>query len=161
MMQKFFLSLMIILMAGCGGTLNQEQREFMREGMKSTKVRRVTPSQLTQAAWEKGTSIQKSIGPDTWLANHEQINSLQQETGTRIYLLKNPAELSGKPKEILEAYQSAEDPADLRENVQKIGLDSVLYTFPVTFERPDGSKVFSHAVAIGMSVKLIIQSLPK
>jgi hypothetical protein len=160
-MQKFFLGLMMILTAGCGGTLNQEQRDFMREGMKSTKVTRVSPSQLTQAAWEKGKAIQQAIGSDTWLAKQDQIAALQQETGTRIYLLKDAGVLTGKKKEILEAYQSAADPADLRENVQKIGQDSMFYTFPVTFERPDGSKVFSHAIAVDMSIKLIIRSLPK
>jgi hypothetical protein len=160
-MVKLFLGVTFLLLVGCGGTLNQEQREFMREGMQSTKVRRVTPSQLTQAAWEMGTKIQKAIGSDVWLADTAGMTSLRKETGARIYLLKDLNTLNGKEKEILEAYQQTPDPADLRENIQKIGQDSMLYTFPVTFERPDGSKVFSHSVAIGIPVKLIVRSMPK
>lgn len=64
-----------------------------------------------------------------------------------------------KAAEVWEAYVNAPDPGALQDNIQKIGADSILYTRPVTFERPDGSSVLSHAVAVMMAVKNVITGL--
>jgi hypothetical protein len=41
----------------------------------------------------------------------------------------------------------------------KLAGDSLLFTYPVGNERPDGSRPFSHAIAIKMSVKQIVLSI--
>ena len=158
------LSLVVLIsIFSCGGELSKEQREMLKTGMRTNKVRRVTPAQLTEAAFRQGGLIAKEIQEkDPNLIDPTFRSSIGKSYGARVYLLRSSTGLlDGTDQKLLEAYTSVTDASDLKDNVQKIGTDTLLYTLPVTYERPDGSSVFSHALAIRMATKSIINSLPK
>ena len=158
------LSLFVLFsIFSCGGEVSKEQREMLKTGMRTNKVRRVTPAQLTEAAFRQGNTIAKEIQEkDPNLTDPAFRSSLANFYGARVYMLRgNSSSMDGTDQKLLEAYLSVTDASDLKDNVQKIGTDTLLYTLPVTYERPDGSSVFSHALAIRMATKSIINLLPK
>lgn len=158
------LSVVILLaISSCGGELSKEQREMLKTGMRTNKVRRVTPAQLTDAAFRQGSLIAKEIQTkDPNLTDPAYRLALGTTYGARVYLLRHSSgSMDTTDQKILEAYLSVNDASDLKDNVQRIGTDTLLYTLPVTYERPDGSSVFSHAMAIRMAIKSIVNSLPK
>lgn len=145
----------VAALISCGGDLSQQQRERIRESIEAGQIRRVTPAQLTEGAFAVGRRYAARLKDDPAVSD-----SLLKAAGVRIYELRNNSVKPGSAAaRVYEAYAAAPDAADLQDNVQKIGTDTLLYTAPVTFDRPDGSLVFSHAVAVAIPVKWLITSL--
>lgn len=146
-----------ILVFSCGGSLSDSQREAIKKSMRDGRIQRVSSAELTTAGLESGRAIVSLLGDDLYLGNVQRTDSIARMNGAKIFVMKSETvQPSSKASEIWEAYMSASDPSDLKDNIQKIGSDSLLYTRPVTFERPDGSLVLSHAVAVVMAVKNVI-----
>ena len=145
----------------CGGSLTPEQREKARKAIEEGKIKRITPAELTEAALRTGKKIAKQVNEaDPFLNNTKFIDSLSEINEVLIYALRPDMDgLSKEEAAIAEAYQAQGDIAGVGENVQRLEGDSMLYTFPVGNERPDGSRPFSHAIAIKMSVKQIVLSI--
>lgn len=161
-MKTWTFIFLTVLIASCGGNLSDNQREAIRSSMRDGRIQRVSPAQLTAAGLENGRQIIQVLEADLYLANQELVDSLQRTRRVNLYLMKNETVKQGtKAAEIWEAYLSAPDPSVLRDNLQKVGTDSLLYTRPVTYERPDGSSVLSHAVAVMMAVKDVIMGMEK
>ena len=164
-MNRFLNNCLVLAFIGllfsCGGSLTPEQREKARKAIEEGKIKRITPAQLTEAALEFGKDIAEPINSiDPFLNNNAFIDSVSRANHVVIYSLR--PEMSGLSQEessIADAYQSQGDVGSARENVQRLSGDSLLYTFPVGNERPDGSRPFSHAIAIKISVKQIILSI--
>lgn len=150
-----------VFFASCGGSLTPEQKEKARKAIEEGKIRRVTPAELTEAALRFGNGIARLISEtDPLLNNKTFIDSISRTNNVVIYALR--PDMNGISKEetaIAEAYLAEGDISGLPENIQQLPNDTVLYTMPVGNERPDGSKPFSHAIAIKMSVKQIVLSI--
>ena len=156
-MKHLFFLVLLTGLVSCGGNLSDKQRDAIRESMRDGKIQRVTPAQITTAAFENGREIIKQLENDLYLGNKPRVDSIASFHRVRIYAMRSETVKPGtKAAEVWEAHASAADPAGLQDNVQKIGTDSLLFTRPVTFERPDGSAVLSHAVAVVMAVKNVI-----
>ena len=151
------------MLLSCGGTLTPEQREKARKAIEEGKIKRITPAQLTEVALETGKRITKEIsGKDPFLSNSVFIDSIASANEVIIYSLR--PEMPGLSKEetsVAEAYQSQGDVSGVGDNVQKLSGDTLLYTLPIGNERPDGSRPFSHAIAVKMAVKKLISSIPE
>lgn len=149
--------LLTVLIASCGGNLSDNQREAIRNSLRDGRIQRVSPAQLTEAGLENGRQIIQLLEADLYLANSTLVDSLERTRRVNLYLMKNETVKPGtKAAEIWEAYLNAPDPSALPDNLQKLGTDSLLYTRPITYDRPDGSSVLSHAVAVVMAVKDVI-----
>ena len=156
-MRFSLLFLFFSLLVSCGGGLSDSQREAIKKSMRDGRVQRVSPAALITSGLESGRAIVALLGDDLYLGNRVLMDSISTSKEVKIYMMKSETVQPGtKHAEVWEAYLNAPDPADLKENIQKIGSDSLLYTRPVTYERPDGSLVLSHAVAVVMAVKNVI-----
>ena len=148
-----------MVLASCGGDLTKQQRERIKESVEDGQIQRVTSAELTDAAFQNGRGIATLFAEDPNPGKRKTIDSLKQ-SGVRVFLLR-----PGKPvspeiaAKVLEAYVAAPDASDLTDNVQKAGTDTLLYTAPLSFERPDGSQVFTHALGIAFPVKFLVKSL--
>jgi hypothetical protein len=153
----------IFILLSCGGSLTPEQREKARKAIEEGQIKRITPAQLTEAALNAGKKIAKEInGKDPFMNNVDFIDSVALANHVIIYALRpGMNNVSDAESAIAEAYQSQGDLTNPMENVQKLSGDSLLYTFPVGNERPDGSRPFSHAIAVKMAVKQIVLSMEK
>ena len=155
------LGILSIAIVSCGGSLSKEQREKAKKAIEEGQIKRITPADLTETAMSLGKSIaMKIVEVDPYLNNPAFIDSIAKANQVAIYSLKPGIDgLSEEENSVAEAYQAEGDVAGVGGNVQKLGGDSLLYTQPVGNERPDGSKPFSHAIAIKMSVKQIVLSI--
>jgi len=145
----------------CGGSLTPEQREKVRKAIKDGKIKKVTPAQLTEAALEAGKKIAKEInGKDPFMNDVSFVDSIAQANEVIIYALRpGMSGLSKEESAIADAYQAAGDLSGVADNIQKLPGDSLLYTMPMANERPDGSRPFSHAIAVKMTVKKVVLSI--
>lgn len=145
----------------CTGSLTPEQREKARKAIEEGRIKRITPAQLTEEALKNGKRIVEAIGgKDSFFNNATFIDSVAISNEVKIYVLKPGLNnLSKEEASIAEAYQAQGDIADVGDNVQKLSSDSLLYTMPVGNKSPDGSKPFSHAIAVKMAVKKLVMRI--
>ena len=150
-----------VIFFSCGGSLTPEQREKARKAIEEGQIKRITPIELTEAAMVIGKKIAAQVrNTDPFLNDNNFIDSLSKSNQVVIYALKpGMTGLSSIESSIADAYQVEGDIAGAADNVQKLEGDSLLYTSPVGNERPDGSRPFSHAIAIKMAVKSVVLSI--
>ena len=154
-------SLALFILFSCGGTLTPEQREKARKAVEEGQIKKISPAQLTEAALNAGKKIAQEInGKDPFMNNVAFIDSLAAANQMVIYALRpGMIGVSEIERRLAEAYQSQGEISSQDENIQKMEGDSLLYTFPIGTERPDGSRPFSHAIAVKMGVKQLVLSI--
>jgi hypothetical protein len=156
-MKGFLLFTGIVLMLfACNKSLNQEQREEIRENMKKGEIRKVTEAELLEAAYGYARPLATTL--ETLSDNPVKIDSLCSARGIVFVPLSSSSALTNIEAQILEAYQNNQG-EKLSDNMQKIGTDSLLYTRPIQLERPDGSYEFMKAIGIRMSRKQVVLSM--
>src|SRR6185436_17822125 len=133
-MNKVLILLTCILFA-CGGTLTDEQRKKMKEASEQQAIIKVTDAEITEAAFAKGRAVMES------LTKPDQADSVSQIAHVKIHWLKpGGGDAMEIEQQLIDAYiNSVIEGVPLQDNVQNIGMDSVLYTKPVVLTRPDGS----------------------
>lgn len=153
-MSRIFLFLALICGA-CTGSLTKEQRENIRENMKNGAIQKVSEAEILDAAYALGRSVvdayQADVAAKAGLEKTHQV--LIRE------LLPGQPGLSDKEQGLLAAYVAGAGENKVGDNVQKLGTDTIIYTKPVTRERPDGSLEFIKAIGVRMPVKQIVLSI--
>ena len=155
--------IVIIICGGCGGKLSDDQRKRLHEGMATQDIRRVTDAELQESALAYAQSVIRDIElVDISLTKKSQIDSLAHLYHVRIYML-NPSdkELREIEKQLVDAYVAGGGAGQANDNLQKVGMDSLLYTKPIFRETPDGALQFSHAIGIMMSKRVVVLSMPQ
>lgn len=150
-----------LIATGCGGKLTDEQREKIKEDMKAGEIKKVSDADFTAAAFALGRNISSAIlSEDPYMTNKQFADSVASANSVKIFAMHyGDSSLTTIESEIIEAYNSVVDGSNLADNVQEIGTDSVLYTRPITVERPDGSKKFSFALALKIPNKQVVLSI--
>jgi hypothetical protein len=153
--------LIVLLGVACTGSLTPEQREKARKAIEEGQIKRVTPAQLMEAALKKGKQVVEDIGrKDPFFQNAVLFDSVALENEVIIYTLRPETKgISETERAVAEAYQAQGDVTGISDNVQKLAGDTLLYTLPIGNERPDGTKPFSHAIAVKMAVKKVVLSI--
>ncbi|HCM75368.1 MAG TPA: hypothetical protein DIS90_03235 [Cytophagales bacterium] len=157
---KKLLPFVLLIILGCQGSLTEEQKKEMREGMKANEIVKISDAEITAAAFQYGRSISDKITNQVSL-DPQLTAELQQQYHVKIFpLAPGDSLLMEIEQQLIEAYTTASD-INLTDNVQKIGTDSLLYTLPVMNTLPDGSVVFKYALGIRMPTKAVVQSMEK
>src|SRR5688572_789716 len=158
---KFWSLAILILMASCGGNLSDEQRKKMRNRMKGDEIKRVTDGELTAAAFDYGRAIAAIIEKrDPAMANKALIDSLESAFEVKISAIKpGDSLLLAIESQLIEAYTSGAGQVQIADDVQKMDVDSILYTKPIMHERPDGTLEFTRALSIHMPTKSVVLSI--
>ena len=153
-MLLIFLALFLL---ACGGSLTDEQRKKMREASEQQSIRKVTDAEITEAAFAKGRAVMDA------LTKPDQADSLSQVAQVKIHWLKpGGSDALEIEQQLIDAYiNSVIDGVPLQDNVQNIGLDSVLYTKPVVLTRSDSSIEVKGTWNIWMSKKQLILSMKR
>ena len=161
-MRYRFIVLLLIL-AGCGGTLSDEQRKKMREQMELHEIRKVTDAEITEAAFAKGRHIIQLL--DDFDGDSTRIDSLiKAESGKVRWLVPGTSNALALEQQLIDAYVASES-GSLQDNVQKIRnaegeSDSLLYTKPV-LKRADGVERLEGVWNVWLSKKQLILSMDK
>lgn len=159
---RAFCVIIGVMLAGCGGSLSDEQRKQLRENMEAGEIRKVTDAELTEASFNYGRVIARVVeAQDRSLSNRHLLDSLEDAYHVVIVpLVEGDSLMREIESQIIEAYTGAGN-HELADNIQKLSPDSVLYTKPLMRERPDGTLEFARALGIRMPVKYIIRSINK
>ena len=155
--------LLLVICAGCGGKLSNEERQRLHDGMATQEIRRVTDAELQEGALVLAKSILADLERvDKYMNQKAKIDSLAVARNVKIYfLVPDDAALREIEKNLVEAYIAGTDAGTASDNLHNIGADTVLFTRPVFNLHPDGSQQFSHAIGIRMSRKTIVLSMPQ
>ncbi len=126
--------------------------------MTNSEIKKVTESDITEAAFAYGRKIASILEKkDKILTNQILIDSIGNAYNVEVIAIQSSnANLRGVERLLLDAYQTNTQGSD---NIQKMGIDSLLYTKPITREHPDGSTEFIKALGIRMTKKQIILTI--
>lgn len=161
---RYLIIVVALVFWTCGGSLSDEQRQKMREQMDLHEIRRVTDTEITEAAFSQGRQIIKII--ETMEGDSTRIDSLiQAENGRIKWIAPGTSTALALEQQLIEAYIAAET-GSLQDNVQKIrnpdgDSDSILYTKPVVTQLPDGADRLEGVWNIWLSRKQLILSMDK
>jgi hypothetical protein len=156
---KYLIPLLLLALLSCKGSLTDEQRKKIRENMDQGEIKKVTDSEITEAAYDYGREISSIVqSVDKLLLNSSKIDSLAKIYNVELITLSQDKLQNLRPMErqVLDAYLSG---GGLTDNIQKLGTDSLLYTKPILREHPDGSTEFLKALGIRMTRKQIVLSI--
>mgnify|MGYP001062517370 CR=1 FL=1 len=148
-MIRYSALLLLAIISACGGTGEQRvDTTAVQEEMAQREPKRVTPEEITEAAYQQGGSMAQQMlsllikqykeeKPETDFTTYVQSQSVHTFAGDAtvhwIPVSTQTGNLQEKEQQILEAYRySQEQQQELIGNVQRIGQDTLLYTHPVT-----------------------------
>lgn len=142
--------LFAVLFFSCGGGLTDEQRKKIKEEMETSQIKRVSEAQITEAVLTQGREL------ISMLRKNENSDSLAKAKKVVIHWLepgsRNATEIESQ---LIEAYLT-DLTGGTMDNVQKIGMDSLLYTIPVIEKQADSSDVVKGIWSITFSRKQIV-----
>ena len=142
-MEKLVCISLFLLMA-CGGSLSDEQRKRLHEGMDSQKIMKVSDSEIVAASLDRGRTIFAEVEKIKF--NRSQIDSLARHHHAGIKWLEAGSSQSLEVEnQMIEAYVLGAETGSTQDNIQQLrrsqqsdGYDSLLYTRPVMTTMKDG-----------------------
>ncbi len=154
---KNSLMVCLLILTACGGTLTEEQRKKVKQDMQDHAIKKVNEAQITEAAFIMGRDISRILEMEKFSVT--DLDSLQQTYHVKVISLKPGDGMEGVEQQIIDAYIEGSGRAELNDNVQRLGTDSILYTKPIMKELPDGSLQFNYAIGVRMAKKSIVLSI--
>lgn len=153
------LTVGLIILFGCGGTLTEEQRKKAKKDMADHALKKVSEAQITESAFLLGRTIAKFLERKS-VSSSIVLDSLQSKYQSRITMLSTTSKFKSETEtQLLDAYVNAPANTELTDNVQRAGKDSILYTKPITKTLPDGSKRFNYAIGVTMPKRIVVLSI--
>jgi hypothetical protein len=163
-MKKIALISLIVL-TSCGGSLSDEQRKRLHDGMEKQKIVKISDSEIVSAAMEQGRTFYAAI--EKALFNQSKIDSLARVYNVRVVQLDiNSANAKEMEKQLLDAYISAAATGSMPDNIQKIHkeneteYDSLIYSKPIVVVKNEVENV-TGVWNIYLSKKQVIISATK
>jgi hypothetical protein len=163
-MRKNILLIVACLCFACEGKLTDEQRKKMKEQMELHEIRRVTDTEITEAAYARGREMFEkivNIGSDS-----ARLDSLVTAYNGRLrWIVPGKGNAHQMEQQLVEAYL-ADESGGMNDNVQEIRRgqeksDSILYTKPVVTKLSDGSERLDGIWNIWLSRKQLILAMDK
>jgi hypothetical protein len=155
----------LFILSACGGSLSEEQRQKMKEQMELHKIKRVSESEITEAAFARGRQLVADL--DRLRRDSTKLDSMMRAQGGTIrWLVPGKSNALAIEQQLIDAYIAAESGAP-QDNVQQIRNsageegDSILYTKPVVSKMPDGADKLEGVWNIWLSKKQLILSMDK
>jgi hypothetical protein len=135
----------LALMLGCGGSLSDEQRKKLHEGLEGQKIVKLSDSEIVTSSLERGRSIYQTIKRLGFTP--EVLDSIEEQYRVRIKLITPGSDDALEVEnQLIEAYVVGAETGSLPDNIQKLGVtdnqeqyDSLVYTTPKVTPLPDGA----------------------
>lgn len=147
----------LLVITGCGGSLNDEQRKQMREARELNSIKKVSEVEITEAAFVLGREI---LGLVESGLDKDSIE-ISRKVDIR-WLEAGSTEGTEIERQVIDAYlTSMMMGTELADNVQRLGTDSLLYTKPVVVNLPEGAVEVKGTWNIRLSKKQIVLGIGK
>lgn len=165
-MEKMAWISLLLLMA-CGGSLSEEQRKRLHEGMDNQKIMKVSDSEIVTASLDQGRNVFAALEQIKF--NSLQIDSVARQHHARVkWLVPGSSESLEVENQMIEAYVIGAETGSTQDNIQKLHrsaeseeYDSLLYSRPVVTTMADGVVQVEGVWNIYLAKKDVILSLGK
>ena len=132
-----------IVLSSCGGSLSDEQRKQIKEGMEQQKIVRVTDAEILTEATKTGKAVLSAVQSE---GDRHRLDSLERARKVNIrFLVPGESNARAIEQELIEAYitgiadgTSGENLQKLWTNEQKSDYDSLLFSSPQLRVNGDG-----------------------
>ncbi len=144
-MRTICLLAFALVVGSCGGSLSDEQRRKLHEGLEEQKIVRLSDSEIITSSLERGRKIYQEMQRRGF--RPEAIDSIESQYRVNIRLITpGSAGALEVENQLIEAYVVGAETGSLPDNIQKIGVtdnqeqyDSLVYTTPKVTPLPDGA----------------------
>jgi len=126
----------LLTLVSCGGSLSDEQRKRLHDGMEKQKIVKISDAEIVSAAMEQGRAFYKAIEKISF--DQTKVDSIARVYNVKVVQLDiNAANAKEMEKQLLDAYISAAATGTLPDNIQKIykenetEYDSLVYSKPI------------------------------
>lgn len=153
-MRYIAVLLLLLACASCGGSLSSDERKRLQQESRKQEIKRVTEAEIAEAALNKGltvTEVAKEFRDDI-----SKLDSLGRARGAKIrWRVPGASNALDVEQQIIDAYVM-NPTADLPDNVQNLGSDSILYSRPEVSVLPDGAVAVEGVWSVRLSRKDLI-----
>ncbi|MEM9857655.1 MAG: hypothetical protein AAF843_09870 [Bacteroidota bacterium] len=126
---KIVMVLIIKVVVGCNASLSDDQRKAFREEMEDREIKKVNENEIFRKALEIGRDVSGK-------------SEVDQDLRLFTASLSDSLALNDIERKVLMAYIYAPDPTQVEDNIQKEGLDSLIYSKYILDEDSVGRVLF-------------------
>jgi hypothetical protein len=164
---KFLVLIAVsIFLVSCGGSLSDEQRKKLHEGLEDQKIVKLSDSEIVTASLEMGRVIFAEMEKGKF--DKQRIDSIEHQFKVEIKLIKPGASNALEVEnQLIEAYISGAESGAVQDNIQKMNAgsaeqyDSLVYTRPKVSPLPDGAVKVEGIWNIYFAKKEVVRSITK
>lgn len=157
---KYIFLFSLLILVSCGGSLSDEQKKQLKEGMEANQIKKISEAEIMDAAFKLGRKITEEVKKAGGENRDQATSRLEAEHHVKIYPIQQGDSLLLQiEQQLIEAYTTADPNLELSDNVQKIGTDSLLYTVPIMDKVEGGAVQFKYALGVRMPKKEVILSI--
>lgn len=165
-MKKYLLIGLTGLMA-CGGSLSDEQRKKLHDGMENQKIVKLSDSEVVSASLDQGRIIFSAL--EELKFDVAKVDSISKAHNARIrWIVPGSPDALEVENQLIEAYVIGAETGSTQDNIQKLrqdpqseNYDSLLYSRPIVTPMPDGVVNVEGVWNIYLSKKEVILSVGK
>lgn len=163
---KYLILVPVLALASCGGSLSDEQRKQIKEGIEMQKIVKVSESEIMTEALDRGKAVFSELEKSGFAAGLDSLGASQK---VEIRFI-TPGSGNGRAieQELIDAYINDIAGTGLPENIQKVwtsdqkeDYDSLLYTRPHVEKRPDGAEELKGIWSICMARKDVVIAISR
>lgn len=162
---KYLWFSLLILLAGCGGSLSDEQRKKLHQGMEDQKIVRLSDAEIVTASLEQGRAVYAALERVGFKA--AKIDSIENDYQVKIVLLTpGSSDALEVENQLIEAYVAGAATGSVQDNIQKItaaqnsqNYDSLLYSRPKISPLPDGAVKVDGVWNIYLAKKEVVRAI--
>lgn len=159
---------MVALTACGGGSLTDEQRKKLNEGIHDTKITQVSDAEIVTAGMDEGRRVFGALEKSGF--DEASTQRIARQRKIRVRFIKPGTNAHEVENQIIQAYIIGAETGATQDNIQKLkdGLaagtqdyDTLLYSRPVVTSQPDGSVNVEGVWNIYMAKREIVRNLSK
>jgi hypothetical protein len=164
---KKLLFIPIVMAMACGGSLSDEQRKKLHEGMEEQKIVKISDAEIVTASLERGRTIYKEM--EKLKFDSLKMDSISERYHVKIKLITpGSSQALEVEQQLIEAYVVGAETGSVQDNIQKLhtttdpkNYDSLIYTRPKVLPMTDGAVKVEGIWNIYLPKKDVILSIDK
>ena len=151
---------------GCGGSLSEEQRKKLHDGMDKQKIVKLSDSEIMSASLDHGRVVFDALEKIKF--NPSKVDSVANKYEVKVrWITPGTGDALEVESQLIEAYVVGAETGSVQDNVQGLrekgntDYDSLLYSRPIVTPMADGAVNVEGVWNIYMSKKNIVLSAAK
>ena len=163
---KTWIPIGLIVLTGCGGSLSDEQRKKLHEGMDKQKIVKLSDSEIMSASLDQGRLVFDVL--EKLKFNPAKVDSVAKKHEVKIrWITPGAGDALEVENQLIEAYVVGAETGSVQDNVQELhgdassAYDSLLYSRPIVTPMADGAVNVEGVWNIYISKRNIVLSATK